>query len=853
MTLPIGTRLGPYEIAALLGAGGMGEVYLARDTRLERDVAIKVLSDAGTGPDHQDRFLREARAASQLSHPNILTIHDISSWQGRSYIVMEYIEGPTLHHLLRERRLTLEQVLKYAIQICNGLAAAHSAGITHRDLKPGNVMIAPGDRVKVVDFGLAKRIAASAGQSNSTVPDALTIEGQVIGTPSYMSPEQALGDDVDPRSDVFSFGILLYEMLAGSVPFSGDSKSGVLRKIVAAEPRRLAELAPSTPVALQRLVEKCLQKDRDLRYGDCAKVKDDLQQIADALASPPPTVALPAARRRTLRPRVWIAASLLAAVIAAGLLYRFLPARAPATRGLAVLPFTPVGNDERTRAFSLGLVMAVSTNLSGLESFRNAFWVVPIGDVLQAKAQSPSEARQLFGVDLVIGGSVETSADRVRVNTWLTNARTQRQLRSRQLNKTASDALLLEDELVRAVGELLEIELPVEARGSVHSSGSPEPAAEDYYLQGRGYLQSGADKADFAVNVFRQALTRDPKFARAQAGLADAYLQKYFMTKDPQWIAQARAAGDEAIHLGGDIPEALIVLGAIEREQGRYEGAAFHLLHVIAIDPQNRDAWTRLAQARESQNKMQDAEDAFRKAIDLEPSYPGGYASLGSFYYRRGRYPEAERSFQRARELAPDNFRVYNQLGGLYLQTGRYGEAEIALKKSLELKPNALAYNNLSSCYFYQDRYAEAIPPMEQALQLGQVSVPLLANLARMYHRTPGLEAKAPPIYRQAFDLAQKQLQVNPRDAETHADVAWLRAESGDRQAARREIQLAQSLSPSNTAVLFRAILTYELIGERDQALRAWRSLKPTGSYLEEVRRRPELKDLRADPRFKEQ
>ncbi len=836
----------------LVGAGGMGEVYRARDTRLGREVAIKMLREEGLAdPDRRERFLREARAASALSHPNILTVHDIGIEHNAIYVVMEFIEGRSLHEILAERRLPPDEALQLGVQVANALGRAHSAGIAHRDLKPANIMVTPEGLVKVVDFGLAKWTGPREEQpAESTRLRSLTEEGWVVGTPAYMSPEQATGEAVDARSDVFSLGVVLYEMLAGARPFVADTKAVMFRKLLAADPEPLDRVAPDTPPDLARVVHKCLAKDREDRYAGGADVARELQALVSGTATRSIAARSPVRARRS-----WFSiavAAALAVILALGgvAAWRYFAAAAPATRGVAVLPFTTVNTDEKSRAFALGLVLAVSSSISGLEAFQRAFWVVPMGDVLQAKPQSAKDVRALFGVDLAISGSVETAGDQVRITASLSDTRTQRQLRSRQITRPLANPLALQDELARAVGELLEIELPAGVLASTLPGASREPEAADYYLQGRGYLQSGPDKADFAVRVFEQALERDPNFARAYAGLAEAYLQKFFVTKEPAWIEKARSSSGEALRRAGRIPEALLTAGAIEKEQGKADAAATLFREVLAQDPRNRDAWIRLAQTLESQGKFRDAEDAFQRAIRAEPGYAGGHLSLGSFYYRRGRYPESEKSFRRARELVPDNPRPYNQLSGLYIQMGRYADAETMALQSIGLKPSAIAYNNLAVGYFYQERYADAVPPMESALRLGQVSVPLLGNLANLYRLTPGLESKAEPYYGRAFELAAKQLAVNPNDADLRADVALLRAQRGDRDAARAEIGRARELAPGAAPVQFHAVLVYEMIGDRESALAAYRDLVRSGAFLEEIRRRPELKSLRSDPRF---
>lgn len=879
-----GDRLLHYKLLGPIGAGGMGVVWRALDTRLNREVALKLLpSLESEGPQQTQRFTREAQCASALNHPNIVTIYDINSDAGRHFIAMELVRGRSLRDILSERRLGRTEALRYAIALSDALGKAHAAGIVHRDLKPGNVMITNDGLLKVLDFGLAKPVGEtmrpeSGGASNSTESLALTTPGAVLGTVGYMSPEQTLGGEVDARTDVFSLGVVLYEMLSGRRPFPGSSRQEVAINLLRSTPQPLSQVCPDLPHPIEAIVNRCLASQAADRYADCGAVVKDLRAAVESL---PPSLssagdsagdttifdaalgALPSGlgggrmRKRGFRfwPALWWGAALVAVAVLAWAVWRFYPHPAVRQhqRGIAVLPFTAVGSEDRTRAFGVGLVMSLSSQLSALQPFREAFWVVPPSDVIQAKAQSAKDARQMFGVDLVVSGSVETTGKRIRVTAIVSDARNQRTIRSAQMTDAVGDSFALQDNLVALVAELLEVTLPVDVRLAAASGKSHEPGAEDYYLQGRGYLLSDINQSDLAIDVFKEALRRDPAFARAHAGLGEAYLDKYEFTKDPEWIRKARESCERALNLRAGTIEARTVLGNIARIEGRYDEAASILRDVVARDPRNWEAWIRLARSYEGKRALTEAESAYRKALEIQPSYPGGYQNIGVFYYNQGRYDEAVRSFTRASELAPDNYKALNNLAAVFLQQGRFGETEQTLRRSLQLKPNPIAYNNLASLYFDQGRYAEAVPMMEQAVQMGQKSVTLLGSLAHLYRLVPELRPKAAKASQDAIDIARKQLAVNPHDTLARAELAWLYADQGDKQAARREMAAALKEGSKDGAVLFRSVLVHELVGDRDGALTAYDALGKTGSYLTEVNQRPELKALRTDPRFREQ
>ncbi len=870
-----------YKLLGPIGAGGMGVVWRALDTRLNREVALKLLpSLEAEGPQQTQRLTREAQCASALNHPNIVTIYDINSDAGRYFIAMELVRGKSLRDILRERRLGRAEALRYALALSDALGKAHAAGIIHRDLKPGNVMITGDGLLKVLDFGLAKPLGEMTGSvshesTDSAEPPALTMPGSVLGTVGYMSPEQTLGGDVDARTDVFSFGVVLYEMLSGYRPFPGASRQEVAVNLLRSAPQPLSLLCPDLPHPIEEIVNRCLAGKSGERYTDCGAVARDLRAAVDSMP-----VGLSSSEANTgdstifdaalgggssrlsrasavqsgtrFKPALWWGAAVLALTALAWSAWNFYPRAVQHQRGIAVLPFTAVGSEDRTRAFGVGLVMSLSSQLSSLQPFREAFWVVPPADVIQAKAQSAKDARQMFGVDMVVTGSVETTGQRVRVTAIVSDARNQRMVRSGQMTEAAGDSFALQDNLVSLVAGLLEVPLPAEVRLSAESGKSREPGAEDYYLQGRGYLLSDINQADLAIDVFKEALRRDPKFARAHAGLGEAYLDKYEFTKDPEWIKKARESCERALKLRDGTVEARTVLGNIARIEGRYDEAASILRDVVTREPRNWEAWLRLARTYEGKRAMKEAESAYRQALELQPSYPGGYQHLGAFYYNQGRYDEAVRSFQRASELAPDNYKALNNLAAVYLQQGRFPETERALRRSLQLKPNPIAYNNLASLYFTQARYSESVPMMEQAVQMGQKSATMLGSLAHLYRLVPELRSKAGKASADAMEVARKQLAVNPHDTLARADLAWLYADQGDKRAALGEIVAALKEAPKDGAVLFRSVLVHELVGDRDGALAAYDSLGKTGSYLTEVNQRPELKALRTDPRFRE-
>jgi tetratricopeptide (TPR) repeat protein len=514
-------------------------------------------------------------------------------------------------------------------------------------------------------------------------------------------------------------------------------------------------------------------------------------------------------------------------------------------RGVAVLPFNSISNDGEAQALGLGLATAASSHLSAQEAFQKAFWVVPAADVVQTKARTTQEARQAFGVNLVVAGMVDLQPGHVRVTATVNDAKRGRQLRSRQVTQATGDPVTLQDQVVRSIAELLELDLP-HAR-----TGSADFAAEGDYLRGRGFLEGGYDRADAAIAAFSSALARDPKFAQAHAGLGQAYLNKFLYSRQPSWLEKAKSSCREAERLGGRTPDVLATLGGIAGAEGRGEEAVTLLRQVVAAEPYNHAAWNRLGKQHEALRRLKEAEQAFRKAIDLQPQYAGGHRGLGVFLYGQGRYSEAARSFERAREIAPDNYRTYSRLGSAYFQLGHVEEAEKAMKQSIALKPNAVGYSSLCALSMFRERYAEAAALCEKGLQFGTASASGVGNTAVAY-RLSGNEEKAQALFHRAIELARGELKVNPRNAESQAELAWLLAHTGDRAGAEQQIEAARESAPGDASVLFGSLVVYELLGQRERALAIFQALRKMNSFLEEIRARPELKSLRTDKRFKE-
>ena len=530
-----GTRLGVYEIVGVLGRGGMGEVFRATDSRLDRPVALKILSaELGRDPERLSRFEREARLASSLNHPNIVVIYDIGHDQGVHYIAMEFVEGETLYDFLRRGIPPIGVTTDLASQIADALARAHAAGIIHRDLKPSNIMITPERRVKLLDFGLGKLIRPDSDSNALTeMGRGATTPGVLLGTAAYMSPEQAAGATADARSDQFAFGLILYEMLAGEHPFARPTSVQTMSAIIEDEVPPLGKSAPRSPEALALIVERCLAKEPRERFDSTGDLARAVQNIVDHLRSGRTLAPVPAVRKKA-RPRGWAWTAAISIVFTLGIIgaWKVLappPPDLPVARQVALLPFANVAGVPANQALADGLAEVLTTRLTQLEPFARGLQIVPAVEVRAQRIQSATDARRAFGVNLVISGSLQRTSDRLLLTLNVIDGETLRQVRADTLELTTEDTAALQDLVLFRVARLLDIQLDTKAQALLSTGGSRTPGANEFYLQGRGYLQRAErpENVDAALGLFERAVERDPEYAMAHAALAEASWRKY--------------------------------------------------------------------------------------------------------------------------------------------------------------------------------------------------------------------------------------------------------------------------------------------------------------------------------------
>ena len=848
MSLPAGTRLGEYTVLGLIGAGGMGEVYRARDASLHRDIAVKVLPPGvAADPELRARFALEARAVAALNHPNIVTIFEINERGDRPYIAFELVDGVTLRDRLAEGPVPLNEALAIAQQVADGLAHAHDAGVIHRDIKPRNVMLRPNGQVKILDFGLGKFTTAALADATTTVVTAATARGEILGTAGYIAPEHIRGQAVDARADQFAFGALLYELLSGVAPFRKDTAIQTLNASLEAEPPALATVARGVPRTLAALVARCLAKDPALRYARTRDLVADLRAIVEE-------TQVPAPRAVRSRWRGAIAASVLVVGGVTGVAvmrpdwsaFSHAGTVSAAPRRIVVLPFANVGGDANGAAFADGMVELLTTKLSQLERFDENLLVVPASEVRRDAVASARDAQRAFGATLAVSGSIQRSAGRVRLTLNLVNAATLEQVGGRVLDGDASDVLGLQDAGMEALAGLLDLELAPAARQVLAAGAPAAPRAYDYYVQGRGYLQrfERVESIDTALELLTRAVEVDPQFAAARAAVGEAYWRKYELTKDAALVDRARAELRRAVEIDSGNAQVRFTAGLVARGTGEYESAVAELQRALTLDPSNGSAYRELGRAYEGLRQPASAEAAYRRGIAARPGDWSLYSVAAAFYAGQGRYDDALAHFRRVVELTPDNASAYSNLGGVQTMLKRYDEAAASFEKSVSIRQTGAALSNLGTLYFNQDRYAEAARAYERATRLDANNYRLWANLGSAYEQVPDEDA-ARAAFARAVSLAEAERRINPRDAQLAAEVAGLYAtlqRSADAQAAAEH---ALSIARGDARVLMTIAVAFDDAGDRRRALDALRRALAAGHSIDEITATPRLRALR--------
>ncbi len=856
-----------YQVLEKLGEGGMGVVYKARDIKLERFVALKFLpTQLSQDEERKQRFKQEAKAASGLDHPSICTVHEINETaEGAIFIAMAYYEGDTLRERIAQGALAPALAVDFALQIASGLARAHEHDILHRDIKPENVIVTRHSEAKIVDFGLAKLVG------NST----LTRADETPGTAAYMSPEQMQGKEIGPGSDIFSLGAVLYEMLTGVHPFEGEYLQALMYAILHESPKPFSEHGIQIADGIEAIVLRMLAKNPDERYPDAATLANDLRALKMHLDSGQQGGSLQlqspggvsqvngssVAAASTGQARPWLkpvlAIGLFVALVAAILFGRTLLssldlAGVPDAKHIAVLGFNNIGGDPANQALCDGLVETLTSKLSQLEQFEGSLWVVPSSEIRRGEVTSASQARQLFGANLVISGSVQRYDDLLQLTINLIDAETLRQVASRMVKDPIRSLAFLQDQVVVTLAEMLNVELLPEYQEALSPKALAAPGAYEFYLQGRGTLQryDKVENINAAISLLERAIAADSAYAPVQAALGEAYLRKFQATKEVAWVALADEYCSRAIRNDRLLPSAHVTLGLLRTETGRYDQAHDAFQKALELAGTNAEAYRGRAKVYMAQGELEAAEETYKKAIAIKPDYWGGYNDLGVFYFRHGRYEEAIPQFEHVVQLTPQNAKGYRNLGAMYFSLNRYDDALENYNKSLAIQPSYALLSNVGTLYFNQGRFEQAAKMYEQALQMEDGDHAVWGYLASAYLEIPASEEKATSATRRAIEVAEKVLDVNPRDPDVLLGLASYYVDLDNQEEALSYLSRAVAIPSKNISVMWQVGYTYEILGQREKALLWIGRALASGYDRNQIENNPKLADLRKDARF---
>jgi len=857
---PLGESISHYAILERLGEGGMGVVYKAEDTKLKRTVALKFLRSGAFGSDaERARFVREAQAAAALDHPHICPVYEIDEHEGQAFIAMAFCPGRTLRDRVREGPLPVREALDIAAQIAEGLDEAHSKGIIHRDIKSANIILSDKGQVRIMDFGIARLV-----QGPET-----TWSGTVSGTAAYMAPEQAIGGPVDAHADLWALGVIIYEMLAGELPFKGGTDAGVVHSVLYERPRPLREVRPDCPSAVGDVVGRCLRKKVEERYGSAKSVLADLH---DVMARSRSTSELPTGetqgltRRRSprtrRRQRVMAVLGAVALAVAADFavpgLRRGIAALVgyrpvPAEKHLLVLPFRNVVGEKAGQDLCDGFLEVLTSELTRLERFQKAFWVAPANEVRKSGVASAREARRSFGANLVLAGSLQRVGGDVTLTMNLIDAGTLRQVRSEVITGAIASFASFQGSLLQGAVGMLDMEIPPDLRRTLAEGGTSNAAAYESYVMGYGRLEryENPESLAAAIELFQRAAALDPGFAQAHAGLGEARWRMSELSSDPALVERALDDCGRALKIAPDLASVHATLGLIYAGKGLVAEAIREFEKALRSDPSDQDATLGLAEAWEVSGKREKAEDIYRSAIALKPGRWTGYSRFGVFYVNTGRLAEAEAMFRKVLDLTPDNIRALNNLMAVYWHMKRTDLARGMFERSIAVRPNAEAYSNWGTLEFFMGHYGEAVKMFERSVRIDPGVSTIWGNLGDSYMAVPGNADKARQAYEKAILLAGREKEINPRNASVRARLATYLMRAGRGEEALVELDEALRLAPAATAVLIKSALIYEKLGMRAKALAAATRFLGAGGTVAELEVDPDLARMIGDPEFR--
>ena len=805
----------------------MGTIYKARDLKLDRIVALKVFRglklDAREGA---QLLLREAKTASALNHPNIVTIYDFGHTEAGDFIAMEWVDGETLADLIPPGGMDLDQVAHMARQIADGLSAAHKRGIIHRDIKPQNLIRNQEGTVKILDFGVARYMEEDT---------ALSGPNTVKGTYFFMSPEQAMGQPIDARSDIFAFGTLLYLMVTGRKPFENQSVEMLVRDICKKTPRLPSDLRADLPAAWDELIMRCLEKEPGHRFFSMAEVAATPSLAAETVTVP----SLQSSRRSRLPAFLWVLL-LPVFVVAIWLATRPRPTTQTDFQKIAVLPFENISGDPMLQVIADGLTAHLTSALAKPHPSRSDLWVVPVNHIRRLKDRTVEEVYDQFGIDLVVSGNIHFAGASRRLSVDLIRADEERYLHSEVFDVREDRLFSMQKRVTARLFSWLNWEDQPTSETVPNVSG-----AFLHYLQGLGFLyRYGEDgNVDRAIAEFQAAQALDPDYVPAQLRLCEAWRKK----RQPHLLVKAEAA-IQRLRTRGEFPGAATIHGWLCMDKGAYQEAIDLFGLAIEADPADTSAHYGLAAVHARLGRPRLAREIYERVVAENPNDWSGRHKLAVFYIRHNWYEEAEAVLRPLCDAVPNNVVCLRSLASTLYYLDRREEALETYDRMLAISPIASGYNNKGAALFYWQRYEEAIAAFEKSVLLDDRAYMHWAGLADAY-RWAGFSQDAVAAYGTAIDLVRSRLQHNPNDLAGRIRLALYVAKAGREDDALLELEhLGEAVQRPN--FLYQKAIIYELAGDRTKALDYLHRALDGGYPKHEICNEPELKDLRQDPQF---
>lgn len=853
--LPPGTMVGSrYRIEAEAGEGGMGKVYRATDLDLHRTVALKVVRpDLASNSDTLDQLMHEISMASQISHKNVLRIHDLGEASGLRFVSMAWAEGEDLGQLLkRAGPLPEERILELAIEICEGLEAAHDQGISHRDLKPSNVLLTAGGHACIADFGLAHLVDPHALLAPPPPESAssLGLSASSSGTPRYMSPEQVDGACIDHRTDIYSLGLILYEMATGRIPFNDASVFQTMTERLTETPASPKLLNPALSDKLTGIILRCLEREPDKRYGSVRDLLNDLETKPEA-----PLALIGAAPPRSARLKpAWLvlaSAAVILVVAAAAWFWhrRQSPVEPPAnSKYIAVLPFRAVGSDPNLKYRAEGIADAISARLLSLNSLHP---VSPTAIERVNLSQPDENVGKELGANILVKGIVQSEGDRIKVDVLIYNTEKRRVLWSKPYHGFVQDLFTLEDEISSDTEKAMKVNPTLEERERQAPAPTQNLAAYDLYLKGRDILkkQRNTAGAQAALDLFERACKQDNSFALAWTGVADANLLLYRLNKDSFSASKAVAAAQQALSRNSNLPEVHFSLGSVYTATGRNAEAVSEIKRALQLSPNSDSGYIRLGRAYLATGQKEDGLRALKKAVELNPYYWYNHYQLGRAFFMLGTSNDALKEFQQQVTLNPHSEDGYNNVGSVYLAEGQYKKSIPQFEKATSISPSFEGYSNLATAHYHLGQYAQAIPLYEKALALDKNEPEVFRNLALAYGHS-GQREKANQNFDSAIALLYNQLEVNPQDASALGTLALCYAGKKNTAKARELILRARAIDTADSSLMYDEASINAADRHLPEALKALRNALENGYPFESCLSDPDLKEVRDSKGF---